>query len=202
MLEGERLIFFHTCEGGFGKEKIKLPAQFSWPPPSLPVLNSCSLSLSSIERDKHRKLPTMLYGVHLLTRIPDVDVAQCYVHKGMDKHARFVLCEMFQMWVNPVFRNQSSRIHLSVYWYVDAYSASIVFQNNQWCWIQFLESIYGRNIWHTLREESTQTNVVLQYKLLAAILSAVCNVIQQSYYILDVYYILYDVKYDCKITTH
>ncbi len=32
----------------------------------------------------------------------------------------------------------------------------------------------------TLREESSQTNVVLQYKLLAAILSVVCSVIQQS----------------------
>ncbi len=33
---------------------------------------------------------------------------------------------------------------------------------------------------HTLREESCQTNVILQYKLLATILSAVCSVIQQS----------------------
>ncbi len=32
----------------------------------------------------------------------------------------------------------------------------------------------------TLREESSQTNVILQYKLLAAILSAVCSVNQQS----------------------
>ncbi len=32
----------------------------------------------------------------------------------------------------------------------------------------------------TLREESNQTNVILQYKLLAAILRAVCSVIQQS----------------------
>ncbi len=32
----------------------------------------------------------------------------------------------------------------------------------------------------TLREESSQTNVIVQYKLLAAILSAVCSVIQQS----------------------
>ncbi len=31
-----------------------------------------------------------------------------------------------------------------------------------------------------LREESSQTNVILQYKLLAAILSAICCVIQQS----------------------
>ncbi len=30
----------------------------------------------------------------------------------------------------------------------------------------------------TLREESCQTNVILQYKLLAAILIAVCSVIQ------------------------
>ncbi len=33
---------------------------------------------------------------------------------------------------------------------------------------------------HTLREESSQTNVILQYKLQAVILSAVCSVIQQS----------------------
>ncbi len=32
----------------------------------------------------------------------------------------------------------------------------------------------------TLREESGQTNVILQYKLLASMLSAVCSVIQQS----------------------
>ncbi len=31
----------------------------------------------------------------------------------------------------------------------------------------------------TLREESSQTNVILQYKLLASILSAVCSVLQQ-----------------------
>ncbi len=33
---------------------------------------------------------------------------------------------------------------------------------------------------HTLREESSQTNVILQYKLLASSFSAVCYVIQQS----------------------
>ncbi len=32
---------------------------------------------------------------------------------------------------------------------------------------------------YTLREESNQTNVILQYTLLASILSAVCSVIQQ-----------------------
>ncbi len=35
-----------------------------------------------------------------------------------------------------------------------------------------------------LREESSMTNVSLQYKLLAAILSAVCSVIQQLQYVL------------------
>ncbi len=35
-------------------------------------------------------------------------------------------------------------------------------------------------IFPTLREESSQTNVILQYKLLAEILTAVCSVIQQS----------------------
>ncbi len=54
----------------------------------------------------------------------------------------------------------------------------------------------------TLREESSQTNVILQYKLLAATLSAVCSVIQQSWYVLHVNYTLYDGKYDCKINTH
>ncbi len=33
---------------------------------------------------------------------------------------------------------------------------------------------------HTLREESRQNNVILQYKLLASSLSAICSVIQQS----------------------
>ncbi len=55
---------------------------------------------------------------------------------------------------------------------------------------------------YTLREESSETNVILQYKLLAAILSVVCSVIQQSQYVLHFYYTLYDVKYDCKITAH
>ncbi len=32
----------------------------------------------------------------------------------------------------------------------------------------------------SLREESNKTNVILQYRLLASILSAVCSVIQQS----------------------
>ncbi len=32
----------------------------------------------------------------------------------------------------------------------------------------------------TCRKESSQTNVILQYKLLAAMLWAVCSVIQQS----------------------
>ncbi len=54
----------------------------------------------------------------------------------------------------------------------------------------------------TLREESSQTNVILQYKLLASILSAVSAVIQQSQYVLHFYYTLYDGKYDCKITMH
>ncbi len=54
----------------------------------------------------------------------------------------------------------------------------------------------------TLREESSQTNVSLQYNLLPSILGAVCSVIQQSYYVLYFYYTLYDGKYDCKITTH
>ncbi len=53
-----------------------------------------------------------------------------------------------------------------------------------------------------LREQSSQTNVILQYKLLTSILSAVCSVIQQSQYVLHFYYTLYDEKYDCKITKH
>ncbi len=54
----------------------------------------------------------------------------------------------------------------------------------------------------TLREESRQTKVILRYKLLTAILSEVCSVIQQSYYVLHFYYTLYDGKYDCQITMH
>ncbi len=57
-------------------------------------------------------------------------------------------------------------------------------------------------MWRTLREESSQSNVILQYKLLASILSAVCSVIQQPYYLLHFHYTLYDGKYECKITTH
>ncbi len=39
---------------------------------------------------------------------------------------------------------------------------------------------HSKGIPPTLREESSQTNVILQYKLLTSILSAVCSVIQQS----------------------
>ncbi len=81
-------------------------------------------------------------------------------------------------------------ISYRIKWTVHTLSDSIVNLHNS---IYFL---------HTLREESSQTNVILQYKLLAAILSAVCSVIQQSYYVLHVYYTLYDGKYDCKITLH
>ncbi len=58
------------------------------------------------------------------------------------------------------------------------------------------------DIMATLHPESSQTNVILQYKLLASILSAVCSVIQQSQYVLHFYCTLYDAKYDCKITMH
>ncbi len=54
----------------------------------------------------------------------------------------------------------------------------------------------------TLREESSQTNVILECKLLALILSAVCSVIQQSQYVFHIYYTVYDVKYNCKIPMH
>ncbi len=70
-----------------------------------------------------------------------------------------------------------------------------------WClrYITYVEFCFAA----ILREESSQTNVILQYKLLAAILIAVCNVIQQSIVlILHVYYTSYDAKHDCKITMH
>ncbi len=50
----------------------------------------------------------------------------------------------------------------------------------------------------TLREDYSQTNVILQYKLLASILSAVWSVIKQLLYELYFYYTLYEQKYDCK----
>ncbi len=53
-----------------------------------------------------------------------------------------------------------------------------------------------------LREESSQTNVILQYKLLASIVRAVRSVNQQSKYVQHFCYTLYDGKYDCKITTY
>ncbi len=43
-----------------------------------------------------------------------------------------------------------------------------------------LEQLANSSIFSTLREESSQTNVILQYKLLAVILSAVYSVIKQS----------------------
>ncbi len=43
-----------------------------------------------------------------------------------------------------------------------------------------IENLHSLESEPTLKEESSQTNVIFQYKLLAAILSAVCSVIQQS----------------------
>ncbi len=44
----------------------------------------------------------------------------------------------------------------------------------------FMGITFSLHVLYTLREESSQTNVILQYKLLTTILSAVCSVIQQS----------------------
>ncbi len=43
-----------------------------------------------------------------------------------------------------------------------------------------LAMLYYGTGYYALREESSQTNVILQYKLLESILSAVCSIIQQS----------------------
>ncbi len=59
---------------------------------------------------------------------------------------------------------QKDKVQLLVYW-IEVYA-------------EHIDSIENGS--DTLREESSQTNVILQYKLLAAILSAVCSVIQQS----------------------
>ncbi len=68
------------------------------------------------------------------------------------------------------------------------------------------QSVVGRcvqlNVKWRLQSTLRQTNVILQYKLLALMLSAVCSVIQQSEYVLHFYYTIYDGKYDCKITMH
>ncbi len=59
--------------------------------------------------------------------------------------------------------------------------ATVMVTEKPWLWFgseQFKILLDGLMI--ALREESNQTNVILQYKLLAAILSAVCSVIQQS----------------------
>ncbi len=55
-------------------------------------------------------------------------------------------------------------------------------------WLYYMS--WGNNDMTTLREESSQATVILQYKLLAPILSAVCSVIQQSQYVLHFYYTL------------
>ncbi len=49
-----------------------------------------------------------------------------------------------------------------------------------------MKYLYNEGV--TVREESSQINVILQFKLLAAILSAVYNVIQQSWYVLLSYF--------------
>ncbi len=55
-------------------------------------------------------------------------------------------------------------------------SLTIAFQNGDIlkCWLQNVDLCKHC----TLREESSQTNAILQYKLLASILREVCSVIQ------------------------
>ncbi len=77
-------------------------------------------------------------------------------------------------------------VHVKRYeWYLDyceSLNCNIYFQYN-WSrvWISHSTwwSVYTTK-GHTLTEESSQANVILQYKLLASILSAMCSVIQQS----------------------
>ncbi len=89
------------------------------------------------------------------------------------------------MWWNGVIRRRDYIMNLIIIQYL-----------HDWCeYVRFGTP-------HTLREESSQTNIILQYKLLALILSAVCSVIQQSSYVLHFYYTAYDEKYDCKSITH
>ncbi len=65
-----------------------------------------------------------------------------------------------------------------------------------------VDTALSNDLRSALSEESSQANVILQYKLLTSILRAVCSVIQQSQYVLHFYYTLYGGKYHCKITMH
>ncbi len=60
--------------------------------------------------------------------------------------------------------------------YIQIYSESYGLSRDQS--ILLCKSIYLYSLKYALREEFSQTNGILQYKLLAAILSAVCSVIQ------------------------
>ncbi len=58
------------------------------------------------------------------------------------------------------------------FWYMLLRGNHFTILNNKW--------VYLHTVPTTLREESNQTYVILQYKLLASIVSAVCSVIHQS----------------------
>ncbi len=66
----------------------------------------------------------------------------------------------------------------------DVRGIELVVNDNETCvyasMIYMYVSMTMNCIHDILREESSQTPVILQYKLMASILSAVCSVIQQS----------------------
>ncbi len=87
---------------------------------------------------------------------------------------------------HSLFKSEKQRVHdnIRLYfhtclssWYLFVIQQIIL--DEHWVTIMILEELLQWNF-SALREESIQTNVILQYKLLAAILSAVCSVIQQS----------------------
>ncbi len=61
-------------------------------------------------------------------------------------------------------------------------SIQLIIYHNHWCQICLNLSPLKSDLFcsHSEKIESSETNVILQYKLLASILNAVCSVIQQS----------------------
>ncbi len=79
-------------------------------------------------------------------------------------------------WCTKICINGNVSYGSSLFWLIHTRTRTCT---NRHGTVAKFEDIYKKHSL-TLREESSQTNVILQYKLLATVLSAVCSVIQQS----------------------
>ncbi len=121
---------------------------------------------------------------------------QSQILKGICRHNDFIINkELWKFHMCKVHRADKHNFCFSIISEIHSELEASIRNNRSQsniCYIIFIETIDNVQliiirielIWNTmintLREESSHTNVILQYTLLAAILSAICSVIQQS----------------------